>query len=59
MSKYAQPITDFYCRPCGDYHLKSHPHFAEQQARADERRKSGKPKRQRKKKGQTEATLQQ
>jgi hypothetical protein len=28
-----QPLTDeirhFYCRPCGEYHLKTHPHHAE------------------------------
>jgi hypothetical protein len=50
MARYAQPILDFYCRPCGDYHLKTHPHFAEQQARAEERRKKGKIKSQRKSK---------
>jgi hypothetical protein len=26
-----QPLTDeiqhFYCRPCGKYHLKTHPHY--------------------------------
>jgi hypothetical protein len=30
----AQPLTDeiqhFYCRPCGEYHLKTHPHFLSQ-----------------------------
>jgi hypothetical protein len=49
-SPYAQPILDFYCRPSGAYHEKTHPHFAEQTARAEERRKAGKPKRQRKSK---------
>lgn len=29
-------IRHFYCRPCGEYHLKTHPHYAE----ALERRKS-------------------
>ena len=39
-SKFAQKITHFYCRPCGEYHPKTHPHYAEQQARAAERRKA-------------------
>lgn len=53
MSKYAQNILFFFCRPCGTYHEKTHPHFAEQQARAEERRKTQatKPKKQRKKRG--------
>jgi hypothetical protein len=33
----ALPLTDqirhFYCRPCGEYHLKTHPHHAEMTAR--------------------------
>jgi hypothetical protein len=40
MTKYAQPILFFFCRPCGEYHAKTHPHYAEQNARADERRKA-------------------
>jgi hypothetical protein len=32
-----QPLTDeiqhFYCRPCGEYHPKAHPHHAEMHAR--------------------------
>jgi hypothetical protein len=24
--KYAQPILFFFCRPCGEYHEKTHPH---------------------------------
>ncbi len=24
---YAQPITHFCCRPCGEYHLITHPHY--------------------------------
>lgn len=24
---YAQKILHFYCRPCGDYHSKKHPHY--------------------------------
>jgi sRNA-binding protein len=37
-TKYAQPILFFFCRPCGDYHSKTHPHYAEQLARAKARR---------------------
>jgi hypothetical protein len=29
MSKYAQPILFFFCRPCGEYHEKTHPHYRE------------------------------
>lgn len=39
-SHHAQPILFFFCRPCGEYHEKTHPHYAEQQARAAERRKA-------------------
>jgi hypothetical protein len=38
MAKYAQPILFFFCRPCGDYHLKTHPHRAEQLTRSEARR---------------------
>ncbi|MGA2408934.1 MAG: hypothetical protein ABSG46_00895 [Candidatus Binataceae bacterium] len=38
MAKYAQPILFFFCRPCGEYHLKTHPHRAEQLARSEARR---------------------
>ena len=34
MAKYGQKILFFFCRPCGDYHLKTHPHY-----RAMKRRK--------------------
>jgi len=31
------PISDeirhFFCRPCGEYHLKTHPHHAEMKTR--------------------------
>ncbi|MGH8011566.1 MAG: hypothetical protein ACREQ4_03565 [Candidatus Binataceae bacterium] len=40
-SRYAQPILYFFCRPCGEYHEKTHPHYAEAQARAAERSKAG------------------
>jgi hypothetical protein len=26
-------IRHFYCRPCGEYHLRTHPHHAEMQTR--------------------------
>jgi hypothetical protein len=31
----AKKIIHFYCRPCADYHLKTHPHY-----RAMKRRKA-------------------
>jgi hypothetical protein len=34
MAKYGQKIVDFFCRPCGEYHLKTHRHY-----RAMKRRK--------------------
>ena len=34
MAKYGQKIVAFFCRPCGEYHLKTHPHY-----RAMKRRK--------------------
>jgi hypothetical protein len=27
MAKYAQKILFFFCRPCGDYSEKTHPHY--------------------------------
>jgi hypothetical protein len=56
MTKYAQPILFFFCRPCGDYHEKTHPHYAEQRARAEARRiaksaKASKAKKQGQRKG--------
>jgi hypothetical protein len=27
MAKYAQKILFFFCRPCGEYHEKTHPHY--------------------------------
>jgi hypothetical protein len=40
MAKYAQPILFFFCRPCGDYHEKAHPHYRAQKRRAAKRRKA-------------------
>ena len=36
---HKKPILHFYCRPCAEYHLKTHPHFAEAQERARERKR--------------------
>jgi hypothetical protein len=33
-AKYGQKILFFFCRPCGEYHEKTHPHY-----RAMKRRK--------------------
>jgi hypothetical protein len=30
MAKYAQKILLFFCRPCGDYREKTHPHYRSQ-----------------------------
>jgi|GEM_PF-6724729 hypothetical protein len=35
--KYAQKILFFFCRPCGEYHEKTHPHYAAMLQRAAER----------------------
>jgi len=40
MAPHAQPILHFFCRPCAEYHLKTHPHFREAQDRAAKRRKA-------------------
>ncbi len=36
---YKQKIIHFFCRPCGEYHLKTHPHYAAMKRRAAERQK--------------------
>jgi hypothetical protein len=38
MAKYAQPILFFFCRPCGEYHLKVHPHYRAMKRRKLKRR---------------------
>jgi hypothetical protein len=38
-TKYAQKIIHFFCRPCGEYHLKTHPHYRAMKRRALKRRK--------------------
>lgn len=39
-TKPAQPILHFYCRPCAEYHLKTHSHYKEAQERTAVRRKA-------------------
>jgi hypothetical protein len=36
---YKQKIIHFFCRPCGEYHLKTHPHYRAMKRRAMKRRK--------------------
>jgi hypothetical protein len=55
MAKYAQPILFFFCRPCGDYHPKTHPHYSEMLDRKVERAKSAPPKRLRQSRGASTA----
>jgi hypothetical protein len=35
--KYGQKILHFFCRPCGEYHLKTHPHYCAAKRRAAKR----------------------
>jgi len=39
MAKYAQKILFFFCRPCGEYHLKTDPHYRAMKRRKLKRRK--------------------
>jgi len=39
MARYAQKILFFFCRPCGRYELKTHPHYRAQKQRSYRRRK--------------------
>jgi hypothetical protein len=39
MAKYGQPILHFFCRPCGEYHLKTDPHYRAMKRRKAKRRK--------------------
>jgi len=36
--RFAQKITHFFCRPCGEYHLKTHPHYRAMKKRARDRK---------------------
>jgi hypothetical protein len=38
-SSLSDDVPHFYCRPCGEYHLKTHPHHAEMKKRAKHRSK--------------------
>lgn len=38
-TKYAKDIVSFYCRKCGEYHAKTHPHYEAQLKRKAEKRK--------------------
>jgi hypothetical protein len=40
MAKYAQPILFFFCRPCAEYHFKTHPHYRAMKRRSLKRRKA-------------------
>ena len=37
---YKQKITHFFCRPCAEYHLKTHGHYRAMKRRAALRRKA-------------------
>jgi hypothetical protein len=39
-NKLAQKIVHFYCRTCGDYHLKTHAHYRAMKKRAANRKKA-------------------
>ena len=39
MAKYAQSILFFFCRPCAEYHEKTHPHYRAMKRRKLKRRK--------------------
>ena len=39
-SRYAQKILFFFCRRCGVYHEKTHPHYKAQKQRAYRHRKA-------------------
>lgn len=36
--KPSQKITHFFCRPCGEYHPKTHPHYRAQKRRSRSRK---------------------
>jgi hypothetical protein len=40
MAPYAQPILFFFCRPCDEYHPKTHPHYREMFKRKEARAKA-------------------
>ena len=40
MGRYAQPILFFFCRPCAEYHEKTHPHYRAMKQRKAKRLKA-------------------
>jgi hypothetical protein len=34
-------VPHFYCRRCGEYHLKTHPHYTAMQSRSSKRHDTG------------------
>jgi hypothetical protein len=40
MTKFAQKIRPFFCRPCGEYHENTCPHYLAQKQRSYQRRKA-------------------
>jgi hypothetical protein len=39
MAEYGQKILFFFCRPCAEYHEKTHPHYRAMKRRKLKRRK--------------------
>jgi hypothetical protein len=39
-TKHAQKIISFFCRPCGEYHYKDHPHYRAMKRRVTKRKKA-------------------
>ncbi len=52
--RYAQEILHFYCRPCKEYHEKTHPHFVEMLARKEDRQRKKREKAERKEREEAE-----
>ena len=52
VSRYAQKILFFFCRKCGDYHEKTHPHYRAQKQRSYRRRKAKEAEQQSQTKGE-------
>jgi hypothetical protein len=40
MAKYGQKILFFFCRPCAEYHEKTHPHYRAMKRRMLKKRKT-------------------
>lgn len=39
-TKHAQKIISFFCRPCGEYHYKDHPHYRAMKRRVAKRKQA-------------------